>query len=69
MVSSVHNLQHALRQFAAEYEMDRWCSAALAVMLAFYGTIVGRRGLSRKDKLSIYQSIYVPPSPVVISFG
>ncbi|KAK0137162.1 Complement C3 [Merluccius polli] len=43
-----------------EREMDRRIGAASAVMRALYQTVVVKRKLSRKAKLSIYQSIYVP---------
>ena len=43
-----------------EREMDRQIGAASAVMRALYRTVVVKRELSRKAKLSIYQSIYVP---------
>ncbi|KAK0137077.1 hypothetical protein N1851_026739 [Merluccius polli] len=43
-----------------EREMDRRIGAASAVMRAMYRTVVMKRELSRKSKLSIYQSIYVP---------
>jgi len=43
-----------------ERVMDRWIGAASAVMWALYQSIVVKRELSRKAKLSIYQSIYVP---------
>ncbi|KAK0151090.1 Arf-GAP with coiled-coil, ANK repeat and PH domain-containing protein 3 [Merluccius polli] len=58
--------------FTSEGEMDRWIGAESAVMLALYRAVVVKRELSRKAKLSIYQSIYVPtlnePS-MVMSFG
>ena len=43
-----------------EWEMDRRIGAASAVMRALYRSIVVKKELSRKAKLSIYQSIYVP---------
>ncbi|KAK0144408.1 Ankyrin repeat and sterile alpha motif domain-containing protein 1B [Merluccius polli] len=43
-----------------ECEMDRRIGAASAVMRALYRTVVVKRELSQKAKLSIYQSIYVP---------
>ncbi|KAK0155354.1 DNA-directed RNA polymerase II subunit RPB1 [Merluccius polli] len=43
-----------------EREIDRWIGAASAVMRTLHGSIVVKRELSRKAKLSIYQSIYVP---------
>jgi len=43
-----------------EREMDRWIGAASAVMRALYRSVVVKRELSRKAKLSIYRSIYVP---------
>ncbi|XP_055016887.1 AP-5 complex subunit sigma-1 isoform X2 [Boleophthalmus pectinirostris] len=42
-----------------EREIDRWIGAASAVMWSLYRTVV-KRELSRKAKLSIYRSIYVP---------
>ncbi|KAK3535605.1 hypothetical protein QTP70_017246, partial [Hemibagrus guttatus] len=41
-------------------EIDRWISAAAAVMRSMYRSVVVKKELSRKAKLSIYQSIYVP---------
>ncbi|KAK3506410.1 hypothetical protein QTP70_009330 [Hemibagrus guttatus] len=41
-------------------EIDRWIGAAAAVMRSMYRSIVMKKELSRKAKLSIYQSIYVP---------
>ncbi|KAK3543175.1 hypothetical protein QTP70_012283 [Hemibagrus guttatus] len=47
-------------------EIDRRISAAAAVMRSMYRSVV----LSRKAKLSIYQSIYVPTlTPMVMSSG
>ncbi|KAI3373314.1 hypothetical protein L3Q82_006613 [Scortum barcoo] len=43
-----------------EREIDRRIGAASAVMRSVYRTIVVKKELSRKAKLSIYQSIYVP---------
>jgi len=43
-----------------EREMDRRIGAASAVMRALYRSLVVKRELSRKAKLSIYRSIYVP---------
>ena len=43
-----------------EWEMDRQFGAASAVMRALYRTVVVKRELIRKAKLSIYRSIYVP---------
>ncbi|KAK0142406.1 hypothetical protein N1851_019850 [Merluccius polli] len=43
-----------------EREIDRRIGAASAVMRTLHGSIVVKRELSRKAKLSIYQSIYVP---------
>ncbi len=39
--------------------MDRWIGVAAAVMWALYRTVVVKRELSPKAKLSIYQSICV----------
>ena len=43
-----------------EREIDRRIGAASAVMQALYRSVVVKKELSRKAKLSIYQSIYVP---------
>ena len=43
-----------------EWEIDRRIGAASAVMRTLHGSVVVKRELSRKAKLSIYQSIYVP---------
>ncbi|KAK0135351.1 putative uncharacterized transposon-derived protein F52C9.6 [Merluccius polli] len=43
-----------------EREIDRRIGAAPAVMWTLHGSVVVKRELSRKAKLSIYQSIYVP---------
>ncbi|XP_051789808.1 uncharacterized protein LOC127529636 [Erpetoichthys calabaricus] len=43
-----------------EREIDRRISAASAVMRALHRSVVVKKELSRKAKLSIYQSIYVP---------
>ncbi|KAK3527587.1 hypothetical protein QTP86_026892, partial [Hemibagrus guttatus] len=41
-------------------EIDRRIGAAAAVMWSMYWSVVVKKELSRKAKLSIYQSIYVP---------
>ncbi|KAK3532460.1 hypothetical protein QTP86_018448, partial [Hemibagrus guttatus] len=41
-------------------EIDRWIGAAAAVMRSMYRSVVVKKELSRKAKLSIYQSIYAP---------
>ncbi|KAK0145403.1 Actin-binding LIM protein 3 [Merluccius polli] len=43
-----------------EREIDRRIGAASAVMRTLHGSVVVKRELSRKAKLSIYQLIYVP---------
>ncbi|KAI3364208.1 hypothetical protein L3Q82_010807 [Scortum barcoo] len=43
-----------------EREIDRRIGAASAVMRSVYWTVVVKKELSRKAKLSIYRSIYVP---------
>ncbi|KAI3365316.1 hypothetical protein L3Q82_010406, partial [Scortum barcoo] len=43
-----------------EREIDRRIGAASAVMRSVYRTVVVKKELSRKVKLSIYRSIYVP---------
>ncbi|KAI3370288.1 hypothetical protein L3Q82_024461 [Scortum barcoo] len=54
-----------------EREIDRRIGAASAVMRSVYRTVVVKKELSRKAKLSIYRSsIYTfPPSPMVMNFG
>ncbi|KAK3565056.1 hypothetical protein QTP86_032481, partial [Hemibagrus guttatus] len=41
-------------------EIDRRIAAAAAVMWSMYRSVVVKKELSRKAKLSIYQSIYIP---------
>ena len=43
-----------------EREIDRWIGAVAAVLQSLHRSIVVRRELSRKVKLLIYRSIYVP---------
>ncbi|KAI3367177.1 hypothetical protein L3Q82_008232 [Scortum barcoo] len=43
-----------------EREIDRRIGAASAVMRSVYRTVVVKKELSRKAKLSIYRSIYAP---------
>jgi len=43
-----------------EREMDRQIGAASAVMRALYRSVVVKRKMSWKTKLSIYRSIYIP---------
>ncbi|XP_061624942.1 netrin-G2 isoform X6 [Phyllopteryx taeniolatus] len=43
-----------------EWEIDRRIVAASAVMRTLYRSVVEKKELSRKAKLSIYRSIYVP---------
>ncbi|KAK3523202.1 hypothetical protein QTP86_021761 [Hemibagrus guttatus] len=43
-----------------DHEIDRWIGVAAAVMRFMYRSVVVKKELSRKAKLSIYQSIYVP---------
>ncbi|KAK3509992.1 hypothetical protein QTP70_024336, partial [Hemibagrus guttatus] len=43
-----------------DHEIDRRISAAAAVMQSMYRSVVVKKELSQKAKLSIYQSIYVP---------
>ncbi|KAK3535602.1 hypothetical protein QTP70_017140 [Hemibagrus guttatus] len=43
-----------------DHEIDRRIGAAAAVMRSMYRSVVVKKELSRKAKLSIYQSIYVP---------
>lgn len=52
-----------------EREMDRRFGTASAVMRVLTQTVVVKRELSQKAKLMIYQSIYVPPSPMVMRFA
>ncbi|KAK0156391.1 putative uncharacterized transposon-derived protein F52C9.6 [Merluccius polli] len=43
-----------------EWKIDRRIGAVSAVMRTLHGSVVVKRELSRKAKLSIYQSIFVP---------
>ncbi|KAK3564604.1 hypothetical protein QTP86_023765, partial [Hemibagrus guttatus] len=43
-----------------DHEIDRQIGAVAAVMRSMYRSVVVKKELSRKAKLSIYQSIYVP---------
>ncbi|KAK3558236.1 hypothetical protein QTP86_013969 [Hemibagrus guttatus] len=43
-----------------DHEIDRRIGAAAAVMRSMYWSVVVKKELSRKAKLSIYQSIYAP---------
>ncbi len=49
-------------------EINRRNIAASAAIRVLYQTIVVKRELSRKAKLSIYQSIYIP-TLTLMSFG
>lgn len=42
-----------------ESEANRWIGAVTAVMWTLYWTIVGKRELGRKAKLSTYQMVMV----------
>ncbi|KAK3574557.1 hypothetical protein QTP86_010171 [Hemibagrus guttatus] len=42
-----------------DHEIDRWIGAVAAVMWSLYRSVVVKKELSRKAKLSIYQSIFV----------
>ncbi|KAK3530499.1 hypothetical protein QTP86_027775 [Hemibagrus guttatus] len=48
------------REGRMDREIDRRIGAAAAVMRSMYRSVVVKEELSRKAKLSIYQSIYVP---------
>ncbi|KAI3360874.1 hypothetical protein L3Q82_012888 [Scortum barcoo] len=53
-----------------EREIDRRIGAASAVMRSVYRTVVVKKELSRKAKLSIYLvNLRFPPSPMVMNFG
>ncbi len=52
-----------------EREIDRLIGAVSAVMQMLNRSVVVKRELSWKAKLSIYRLIYVRPSPMVMSFG
>ncbi|KAK3516423.1 hypothetical protein QTP70_011957 [Hemibagrus guttatus] len=43
-----------------DHEIDRRIGAAAAVMRSIYWSVVVKKELSRKAKLSIYQSVYLP---------
>ncbi|KAF7642406.1 hypothetical protein LDENG_00258420 [Lucifuga dentata] len=48
-----------------EREVDRWIGEASEVLQMLYQTVVVKRELSQKARLSIYQSIYVP----ILTYG
>ncbi|KAF7656129.1 hypothetical protein LDENG_00046000, partial [Lucifuga dentata] len=48
-----------------ECEIDRWIGAASEVLWTLYWTVVVKRELSQKARLTIYQSIYVP----ILTYG
>ncbi|KAK3508160.1 hypothetical protein QTP70_015359, partial [Hemibagrus guttatus] len=50
-------------------EIDRRIDAAAAVMRSMYWSVVVKKELSRKAKLSIYQSIYAPTLTMAMSSG
>ncbi|KAI3374956.1 hypothetical protein L3Q82_021487 [Scortum barcoo] len=50
-------------------EIDRRIGAASAVMRSVYRTVVVKKELSRKAKLSITGQSTFPPSPMVMNFG
>ncbi|KAI3376444.1 hypothetical protein L3Q82_016902 [Scortum barcoo] len=53
-----------------EREIDRQLiGAASRSCIGVYRTVVVKKELSRKAKLSIYRSISFPPSPMVMNFG
>ncbi|TWW66772.1 hypothetical protein D4764_20G0008040 [Takifugu flavidus] len=52
-----------------EREIDRRIGAASAVMHALNRSVVVKKELSRKPKLSIYRSIYAQSSPMAINAG
>ncbi len=43
-----------------EWEIDRWIGEASAVMWSMYRSVMMKKELSYKVKLSIYRSIYIP---------
>ena len=49
-----------LSEGAMEREMGRRIGAAGAVLQSLYRTVVTRRELSQKAKLSVYRAIFVP---------
>lgn len=51
-----------------EREVNKWIGAESAVIRTLHRSVVVKGDVSRKKKLSIYQSIFVP-SPMVMSFG
>ena len=50
-------------------EIDRRIGAVAAVMRLLYWSVVVKKELSRKAKLSIYRSIYIPPLSQDMNFG
>ncbi|KAK7926050.1 hypothetical protein WMY93_008360 [Mugilogobius chulae] len=60
----IHNEKRMEREIGV-----RWIGAVSAVMRSLYRTVVVKKELSGKAKLSTYWSIYIPPSSVVMNFG
>ncbi len=52
-----------------EQETGQRIGAAGAVLRSLYCTVVTKSELSQKAKLSIYWSVFVPPSPMVMKDG
>ncbi|KAK3544846.1 hypothetical protein QTP86_027521 [Hemibagrus guttatus] len=60
MTASKDHQVSSVARFVHNIEIDRRIGAAAAVMRSIYRSVVVKKELSRKAKLLIYQSIYVP---------
>lgn len=57
------------RRSCTKWRRSRWTGGSLLFLLTLHRSAVVRIELSQKAKLLIYQSLYVPPPPVVASCG
>ena len=63
VLSQVEEFKHLevlfMTERRTEQEINRWISAASAVVLTLHGSVVGKRKLSQKARLSVYRSVYL----------
>ncbi len=70
LLPQVEEFRYLLVLFTSEGRMEREIDRRIgAVMRSMYRSVVVKKELSRKAKLSIYRSIYVPTLTYVMSFG
>ena len=63
--STESGLQRALNSFADAYNIDTRTGKASAVMRALHYSVVMKRELSKKAKLSIFKAVFVP----ILTYG